>query len=362
MDGTPLVVLGGAAVVRDPAGDLWLDAGDGGSDLRDHRPGVAWVAAAETLAGGRLPDGAVRVRVRDRAGREHEAEVGDGAWLVLLPQPFRGGSPPVLHLDAAGAIVPVPVPAGVAVEPVADATVPCPACGEVAWDRVVSAPPMRYGSDGGGRPTAALCRRCGHEESLGSLYAPRSEDDAAGADARAPGAAAAGAAEADTLATVAREQAAAVRAARFAPYVLAGLDATPGGWGRSGDVVDSLAFAFATPAGEVLVSTDTQPAFEPPESLARSALAGLLHERDGAWPAGTSQPALELWLAVRSRTHETDAATAPARAVRLPVDGTPVAFACVARDGRFAAVAEVGTLTVTLAGRGAPDGLELARA
>jgi hypothetical protein len=34
----------------------------------------------------------------------------------------------------------------------------------------VTAPPGRYGSDGEGRPTAAIRRSCGHEEGLGVLW------------------------------------------------------------------------------------------------------------------------------------------------------------------------------------------------
>ena len=130
-------------------------------------------AAARSIdAARRTPDGAVRAVVRDRAEREHDATCGAEAWLALLPEPIRGESPVVRLLDAAGEVVATPLPAGVELAPVEDADEPCPVCGAADWGRVVAAPEGRYGSDGAGRPTAAVCRRCGHEESLGVMYGP----------------------------------------------------------------------------------------------------------------------------------------------------------------------------------------------
>ncbi len=56
------------------------------------------------VVAGSLPRGAARVRVRDRLGVWHEAAVGRGAWLCVLPQRSRGDEePPFEYLDAAGA-------------------------------------------------------------------------------------------------------------------------------------------------------------------------------------------------------------------------------------------------------------------
>jgi hypothetical protein len=349
MDGTPLVTLahadGTSAIVRAGDGTLWLvdDGPQGvGTGVRDHRAEVGSIGPERTVAGGRVPDGAVRAVVRDRAGREHGATVGDGAWLALLDQPIRGESPVVRFLDVAGDVVAVPVPAGVETAPVGDAAVPCPACGAVDWGRVVRAPSGRYGEDGAGRPTAALCRRCGHAESLGVLFA-----------------AAPGGGEPD-LAAIADARARMADVARTAPFPCfgpAGHAPTLAGYGESDDVVDSVTLASTTPAGPLEVTTSTEPLWEPAAWTARRVLEGL-HERDDAWPDG-SETAVSLWLAARDRAHAADAAAARDRAVSLSVDGRDTPFAVVVHGDRFAAVAQIGDLTLTVSGRGAPDGLAL---
>ena len=348
MDGTPLVTLDGAAVVREPSGWCWLGevADGGGTGLEDHRPGVYGTDVATTVAGGLTPAGTVRVRVRDRGGREHDAVVGAGAWIVRLPQPVRGESPVVRHEDGAGDVVPVRVPEGVALTPVADATVACPVCAAVDWGRVDAAPDGRYGEDGAGRPTAALCRRCGYEEHLGVLYATTGDADGSGAEA-------AGGLRA-LLGEFDARFGPVVDDAPFAPYRVAGRAAAPASCGSSGDVIVSVAVAYE----DVTVTTGADPYAEPPEWEARSRLEGLLHERDPDWP-DASPAAVLLWLAARDRVHAADAHGAGARELKLPVDGVATPFACVARDGWFAAAARIGSLTVTVAGQGDPDGLAL---
>ena len=352
--GKPLVRLahagGVAAVVRRPDGGVWLvdDLDRGMATGVDHRAAVCGIGPALTLAGGRAPAGAVRAIVRDRAGREHDAVMGEGAWLALLEQPILGESPVVRFLDGAGDVVAVGVPAGVALAPVGDAEDPCPVCRAVAWDRVVAAPEGLYGSDGAGRPTAAVCRRCGHEESLGAMYAVASSDPEPDP-----------AAVAALQARIERDSAATASRARFARYGLAGHAHAVRGYGTCGDEVDSVTLAFATVGGPVWVETSAEEVWEPPAWIARGALEGLLHERDeGAWPE-RSDTALALALNARERVHAADAAAAPARELQLPVAGTPTGFATVVHGDRFAAAARIGDLTVTITGRGAPDGLVL---
>jgi hypothetical protein len=195
---------GVAAVGRDWRGRAWLGDPEPGTMLEGFTPGAQGLAGDVTLAGGLLPPRAVAAVVLDRAGSPHEATCANGAWLALLPDPVRGEEPLVRFLDPAGDLVAVPLPAGVRLERVSDAAEACPVCGVNDWARVVAAPRGRYGEDGGGRPTAAVCGRCGHEEALGVLFAPLSAD--------APD----GAARAAIEARVARKMTAAARSAPFA--------------------------------------------------------------------------------------------------------------------------------------------------
>jgi hypothetical protein len=336
------------AVVRDGRGDLSLDDDRyGGTRVAGHRPAVQGLEADVTVTGGRLPEGAVRAIVQDRAGRAHDAVVGEQAWLAVLPEPVRGESPVVRFLDAAGELVAVPLPAGVELAPVEDAREPCPACRAADWGRVVVAPPGRSGSDGAGRPTAAVCRRCGHEESLGVLSGP----SIAGIEV-----------DADEIAQArgqfARDFADVARSVPFALYGLARHRGTAVGHGGQDGRVDTVTLAFTTASGEVRVETSTAEPFEPAGWVARHALEGLLHEDDARWP-DASETAVSLWLNARSRAHAAAATAAPVRELSLRVAGTWEPFATVAHDDRFAAVARLPEATVTITGAGDPAQLEL---
>lgn len=337
-----------ASVVRDERGEMWLgDDRYGGTLVTDHRPAVQGLEPDVTIAGGRLPPGAVRAIVWDRTGREHEAVVGEDAWLAVLAQPVRGESPVVRFADQAGELVAVPLPAGVELAPVGDAREPCPACGAADWGRVVAAPAYRYGTDGAGRPTAALCRRCGHEESLGVLFGPafpETEVDAAEVER--------------ARAAFGSELGAVARSVPFTLYGLAGHRATAAGHGAQDGCVDSVTLAFMTAAGEVHVETSVEEPFEPAEWVARHTLEGLLHEDDAPWPQA-SETAVSLWLNGRSRAHAAVAAAAPVRTVPLKVAGSAVPFATVAPGDRFAAFARLPGASITVTGRGDPAELEL---
>lgn len=336
-----------AAVVRGWDGRLWLGDPRPVTMLEDFRPGTEGAAPDVTIAGGRMPRGAVHAVVTDRAGREHEATCGRRAWVALLPQSCRGDVPMVCFLDAAGEVVPVPVPHDVRVEPVPDAAELCPVCGVADWARVVEAPLGRYPSAGADRPTAAVCRRCGHEERLGVLLWP-------GGDAPDP------AELAQHRAQRERAMAARVRSAPFRLYGLAAGAPRPAGYGSDSDGFHSVTLAFTTPAGEVSVETSIGEPFEPPEEEAERELAGLLNEHQPDWPAGSSETAISLWFNARRRERETAAASAPVEQLSLPVDGAPAPFTTLAHDGRFAAVARLGEHTITLSGHGDPRDLALA--
>ena len=57
---------------------------------------------APQVVGGLLPPGAARVEVTDLRDAVHEAQVGGGAWLCVLPHDALGGPPPVRFLAEDG--------------------------------------------------------------------------------------------------------------------------------------------------------------------------------------------------------------------------------------------------------------------
>jgi hypothetical protein len=340
---------GVAAVVRDGNGVSLVDDSGGGSGVTGHRPAALGPEAGGTLAGGLLPAGAVRAVVRDRAGREREATCGTEAWIALLPQPMQGDSPVVRFHDAAGELVAAPLPAGVELAPVEDAREQCPACGAADWGRVVAAPPWRYGHDGAGRPTAAVCRACGHEESVWAFYGPGAGGEVTDPDLIA-----------ELDARHARDATALARSSPFPPFGLVGQRPTLAGHGESNGRVDSITLAFETEAGSVTVETTDEEPYLPAEWAARQALERIFGDDVPAWPDG-SETAVGLFLNARSRAHAAIAAATPVDELTLSVDGTPTRFAAVIHDDRFAAVAQrlPGGLTITIGGRGSRTGLAL---
>jgi hypothetical protein len=141
---TVLIELpGGEGVVRRDDGEIVIthDARDGrGSPLggRDHRPVKDSLDEDRTLVGDLLPPGAVSAEVTDDAGTKIAARVGGGAYLVILHQPNHGHEPVVCCRDAAGQPVARPLPPDWTRIAVTDAEVPCPACGAVAYDELLS--------------------------------------------------------------------------------------------------------------------------------------------------------------------------------------------------------------------------------
>jgi hypothetical protein len=213
----------------------------------------------------------------------------------------------------------------------------------------VAAPEGRYGSDGAGRATAAVCRRCGHEESLGVLYGP-----GFGGQVTDP------AVIAELEARRARDMAVTLGSAPFPLYGLTGHRPTVVGHGRHDDELDRVSLAFDTEAGPVTVETSAEAPYVSPGWAARQVLEGLLGDTDRSWPDG-SDTAVSLRLNARSRAQAAIAAAAPVHELSLPVDGAPTRFAAAAHDDRFAAVAQglPGGLTITIGGRGSPAQLAL---
>lgn len=338
---------GAAAVVRDWRRRIWLGDPRPGTMLEGFEPGVQGLASDVTLAGGLLPPRAVAAVVHDRAGRPHDATCANGAWLALLPEPVRGEPPVVRFLDERGELVAVPVPAGVTLETVSDATEPCPVCRATDWARVVAAPRGRYGEDSAGRPTAAVCRRCGYVEALGVLFAPLSSDpstDRGGAR---------------TTARIAREMTAVARSARFQLYGLVGLQPTVSGYASHDADLDSVSLAFDTPAGPVTVDTSIEHGWgESKTARARQALEGLLDEPDGSWPE-RSETATLLWLNARHRKRAADAAAAPVQELDISINDAATAFITVAYGERFAAAGNADDVAITISGQGDPTCLAI---
>jgi hypothetical protein len=161
---------GAAAIVRDGRG-MWL-AGRADQPsvlIDDARPRIEGLAGDRTAQGGRLPPGAVGAEVVDHAGARHPAAAANGAWIVVLDEPVNGDTNPVRYVDAAGATVTAPLPAG-ARTPIDDAPEPCPACGASGWDHVVP-------DDHPGGMTHVVCRACGHAEGAMDFRPPLRQGD-----------------------------------------------------------------------------------------------------------------------------------------------------------------------------------------
>ncbi len=185
---------------------------------------------------------------------------------------------------------------------------------------MTAAPEGRYGSDGAGRPTAALCGRCGFEENLGVLYAaavppPWTADEDVD----------------DTEAEIAEREAEARQAritdARSTPFRFYGfVHGTPvePGLGRSNGAITSITVSYETRSGPLWVQTDTDEWPESPAWLARGALDSLTLEEH--WPQ-LSDTAILLWLNARTRERVAAAHRASVEEVDITVDGESITFA-----------------------------------
>ena len=190
---TVLVELpGGEGVVRGDDGEIVVteDVRDGGGQpVRtddQHRPVKTWLPGDRSLVGGLLPPGAVSAEVVDGRGARIAAAIGGRAYAAILEQPIDGREPVVCCRDSAGAPVRRPLPGDYPCAPVDDAEEPCPACGAVDYDECVPSERWRGGTTGPGGAILpspiVVCRRCGHEESVGSIMrmeSPDVEDEAA---------------------------------------------------------------------------------------------------------------------------------------------------------------------------------------
>jgi hypothetical protein len=362
-------LAGGEGVVRRADGTMLVTddvSGDGsGTYLREedpYQPKKTGRVAEHSVVGGRLPPGAVSVEVVDDRGTRVAASIGNDAYAAVLAQPHDSDSPVVCCLDAAGAPVRRPLPAGYPSERVTDTTEPCPACGAVDYEECVPTEQWRGGqvnADGTTTPNPiVVCRVCGHQEPEGTFYALLDVDTADTED------------EAAREARIARERAEerlqrwysdtmTIRAVTFPIYAAEGWPAQICGSGTRGDEQISIRichhaereadlFEAGPPPLEVTTSQDRQ---WPSDELwqARQALKTWAAWDASPWPEA-SHAAVTLWLRGRRREARALVLDAERSEQLITVDGTPEPFLMLtARTGGWVALRRHSDLTITIA-------------
>jgi hypothetical protein len=350
-------------VVRVADGDVWLTWSVeqvGGPRLDDYRPDHVGLEDERTLLGGRLPAGAVAATVLDDNGDRVPAQVGDGAWAVVLEQPTAGERSPVCFRDRDGAPVAPALPAGWPRTPVTDTEECCPACGALAWDVVVPADASRgsRGAHGGSEPTPVIvCRVCGHEVVMGSIMRTSTPDDEDPAEVRER------IRHAEEMRRLSHQML--LSAVTFPVYAAEGIPGRVGGSGSRGDDVTSVRVTHggdgrtARPTLEVETRVTER---RPPSSertLAADALARRLEDERRGWSGG-SDAAFVLSLRATARARRELARRATATERIIGVDATPTPFTYVQAGSRWAAVASAGAVTITVTGVDLdPEGVQL---
>lgn len=177
-----MLVAGGTAVGDEIIEVRWGDA-PSGQPVLSERPTMIIIDDSLALVFGLLPDSAVSAEAVSPDGERVSCIIAPGVWLVVLPDNQLGAELyPVLFQDRAGAPVNSGLPADWEREPVGHREVRCPACGSNAWDMVTAAwqgtgllRNTRWGYNAIGPGRAFVCRVCGHEERIGTVfvYGPR---------------------------------------------------------------------------------------------------------------------------------------------------------------------------------------------
>jgi hypothetical protein len=230
--------------------------------------------------------------------------------------------------------------------PIADADVPCPRCGKRAWllieRRAEPEEPFT-------RWRALACASCGAAEgwvSAGRARPGRAADERDEWDEEGVP----GMPEDPTLLDV----------ARLAPFRV--LAPSPSPELRQYSAVAGRLTGATVAADGVEVTTEIRHRilyslpFEPEaERRARDRLQNLLDDWNAALREPRSEPARDLHIADAHRRAEARAATATARDAMIDVDGVAVRFALVERQRCWAAVADIGNESVTIAAREVPS-------
>ena len=363
---------GRGGVVRADDGCVWLSWSVerlGGPRIDDYRPAYVGLGDDRTLLGGRLAPGAAAAEAVDDRGQRVPAAVGNGAWAVVLDQPIRGPVPAVCCRDAQGRPVAPALPASWTRTLVTDTSEPCPACGAVAWDEVRPDDESRGSRslpDGATEPTTiAVCRACGHEESIGSVIRferPEDEDPAEVAERIR-------AWEASHRA----EQLEVLRQVEFPIYAVVGRPARLTGHGGSSaglggpltrveTVTVSLGAARRDKMPELEIETAIveRARHQSESTLAREALQRTLSDSYDDSPP-RSDAGFVLGLRGRERERRRLAAFAQVSERLIWIDGTPQPFRYIEAGGRWAAVRRTDALTITITGHAVDvDQLKLA--
>jgi hypothetical protein len=150
-----------------------------GQPVLDGRLAMIGIDDARALVFGALPDNAVSAEAVTRNGERVACTIGEGVWLVVLPDDPRQRYP-VVFRDAHGAPINPGLPADWEREAIGAREHPCPACQANAWDIVTAGwqgtghlRNTRWGYTGGSDPKpgrAFVCRTCGHEEKIGAVF------------------------------------------------------------------------------------------------------------------------------------------------------------------------------------------------
>jgi hypothetical protein len=364
---------GGAGVVEHDEGKIRLthDVGDARGSLlgdRGHRPVKTWLDDSRSLVGGLMPPGAVSAEVIDDRGRRVAAAVGGGAYAAIIDQPNDGHEPIVCCHNTAGTVIRRPLPADYPCTAIADAEVPCPACGAIEYDECVPTESWRRGRAGPDGTTISpspivVCRICGHEEREGGIMritAPDGEDEEARAERIARG-------RAERRVQRWYANRLTLRAVTFPIYAAEGWPGQINGSGSHGDDLTDLTIAHTEtqdadlhderPRIEITTSADRPHQSE--IAIARRKLEHWVHD-EIVRPRSPyhqrsprlSDAAVSLKFHALARRRRAAALAAIHSETKITIDGRPEPFLTLTTPSdRWVAVRRHDDLTITIAAR-----------
>jgi hypothetical protein len=347
-------------VLRDRDGHVWLSTSlerVAGNGISDYRPGHQRLDGDRTLIGGRLAPGAVAAEVIDDAGRSHSAAASNDAWVAVLEQPIGFPISPVCCRDVRGAPVAPELPEAWPRSVVSDAHEPCPACGEVAWDQVRPCDESRGARakpDGSWEPAPfVVCRRCGHEETIGSFIRLEDPDDQDPAEVARRVRATEQAMRRQNRAQLATVDFP-VYAADGWPATLAGLGGPSSGLGCAIDEVERVTVAQAGPAYEpgpaLEITTSVSSGHSSNEFvLARRAFEHWLYAELPPPAIERSDAGLTVAWRTQDRRRRQLIASATRTECALPIDGRPQTFTLLTAGRRWVALRHATAHTITIA-------------
>lgn len=356
---------GGEGVVRRDDGEIVVtsDVSDGRDPALHHggqRPGMAWVDEDRSVVGGLLPAGAVSAEVVDDRAVRINAEVGRGAFAVIVDLAMASPEPVVCCRDEAGAPVRWPLAADYPIVPVDDSNEACPACGAVSWEEYVPTESWIGGRPGPDSRTVpnpiVVCRVCGHEEPEGTFFGA---DQSSEADEEA--------AHEDRLARVLAERRAqrwysdtmTLRAVTFPIYVAEGWPAIVGTQRSRGDQLTTLTIShhdrpdadfYSEDWPRIEITTSIDDFYRGELREAQAILSSWLQHPGSDWP-DASNAARTLWLAAYHRELRRAVLAATRSETLIAIDGAPEPFLTLSSPtGRWVATRRHNDLTITVAG------------